>query len=241
MKIKFGNMDLTVRVLKAIHEKSGDEYFIMMHGDPTFPIPDGNSMMDFTVRLYEEAEQVKQEAAARVKQLADKAETWAKEYPGLLDGFILCSDYCFNTAPFYSENLFDEFIAPYLKEIISVYHQLGFYVIKHTNGNIMPILERLVDCGPDALHSLDPQGGVDLAEVKRLYGDRICLIGNVNCALLQTGTEEECIADVRRALKQGMDEYGYIFATSNCVYTSMPLEKYELMNRIWQEEGVYQE
>lgn len=103
----------------------------------------------------------------------------------------------------------------------------------------MPIIDRIIDCGPDALHSLDPQGGVDLAEVKRQYGDRICLIGNVNCALLQTGTEEECIADVRRALKQGMEGYGYIFSTSNCVYTGMPLERYELMNRIWREEGIY--
>ena len=182
---------------------------------------------------------MKQEAAERVKQFAAKAEAWANEYKGLLDGFILCSDYCFNTAPFYSEDLFDEFVGPYLKEIISVYHQLGFYVIKHTDGNIMPIIDRIIDCGPDALHSLDPQGGVDLAEVNRQYGDRICLIGNVNCALLQTGTEEECIADVRRALKQGMEGYGYIFSTSNCVYTGMPLERYELMNRIWREEGIY--
>ena len=45
----------------------------MMHGDPTFPIPDGDSMMDFTVKLYEESEQLKQEAAERVKQFAAKA------------------------------------------------------------------------------------------------------------------------------------------------------------------------
>ena len=36
-----------------------------------------------------------------------------------------------------------------------------------------------------------------------------------------------------------MDGWGYIFCTSNCVYTGMPLERYELMNRIWWEEGIY--
>ena len=30
------------------------------------------------------------------------------------------------------------------------------------------------------MHSLGPQARVDIAEVKRLYGDRLCLIGNVN-------------------------------------------------------------
>lgn len=103
----------------------------------------------------------------------------------------------------------------------------------------MPILEQIVECGPDAIHSLDPQGGVSIPEVRRITKGRVALCGNVNCGLLQTGTEEECIADVRRSLKEGMEAPGYIFCTSNCVYTGMPLERYELMNRIWREEGIY--
>ena len=57
----------------------------------------------------------------------------------------------------------------------------GAYVIKHTDGNIMPILDQLVSCRPHALHSIDPQAKVDLGEVKRLVGDKVCLAGNVNC------------------------------------------------------------
>ena len=117
---------------------------------------------------------------------------------------------------------------------------MGFFVIKHTDGNIMPILESLVSTQPHALHSIDPQGGVDLAEVKRLVGDVVCLIGNVNCALLQTGTDDEAARDVRRALAQGMPGGGYVFATSNCVYTGMSLDRYDLMLRIWREEGKYE-
>ena len=157
----------------------------------------------------------------------------------LLDGFTLCSDYCFNVNPFYSRDMFAEFVQPYLKEILDYYRANGYYSIKHTDGNVMPILDMIVDCGPDAVHSLDPQGGVDLAEAKRLYGDRVCLIGNVNCGLMQTGTEEELVEDVRRALRQGMPGYGYIFSTSNCAYTGMPLERYEMMIDLWREYGNY--
>lgn len=117
---------------------------------------------------------------------------------------------------------------------------MGFFVIKHTDGNIMPILESLVSARPRALHSLDPQGRVDLAKVKKRVGDRVCLIGNVNCALLQTGSDDAIVADVRRALRQGMLGEGYIFGTSNCIYTGMPLHRYELMLNIWQQEGVYE-
>ncbi|MFQ9797912.1 MAG: uroporphyrinogen decarboxylase family protein [Clostridia bacterium] len=52
---------------------------------------------------------------------------------------------------------------------------------------------------------------MDLKEIKQKFGDRVCLIGNVNCGLLQTGTEEACAEDVRRSLREGMPGYGYIF------------------------------
>lgn len=235
------DMDTQHRVFEAIREKSGNEFFLMVHGDPTFSMPDGEHMIEFTEMMYDEPEKL----IARAEQETAAAIARAEEYDRrghLIDGFALCSDYCFNVNPFFTPTVFSELIAPYLKKSIDAYKSLGFYSIKHTDGNIMPIVDQMVQCGPDALHSLDPQGGVDLKEISRLYGDKVALIGNVNCGLLQTGTEEECIADIRRSLSEGMARgAGYIFSTSNCAYTGLPLERYELMNKIWYEEGVYKE
>lgn len=232
------DFDNVVRLLERIREKTGDKYFIMMHGDPTFDIPNGNNIMEFSARMYEDQDGLKAEAAKRLEQKVTFAERLSR-HTGLLDGFALCSDYCFNVNSFFPPDVFAEIIAPYLKEVIGDYRELGFYSIKHTDGNIMPILDQIVDCGPDALHSLDPQAGVDLAKVKAMYGDRVALCGNVNCGLLQTGSMEDMVADVHRSLAQGMNGWGYIFCTSNCVYTGLPLERYELMNKIWWEEGIY--
>lgn len=232
------DFESTVRILRAIREKTGDEYFLMMHGDPTHAIPDGSSMIDFSVKMYEEPESLHEVSKRNLENFSEFAYR-LKQQEGLLDGFALCSDYCFNANPFFSTEQFDEFIVPYLSEIISRYREMGYYSIKHTDGNVMPILQQMVDCKPDAIHSLDPQGGVDIKEVKRRFGDQVCLIGNVNCGLLQTGTQEQCEEDVRRSLREGMEGYGFIFSTSNCVYTGMPLERYELMHKIWREEGIY--
>ena len=103
----------------------------------------------------------------------------------------------------------------------------------------MPILDQLVDTNPHALHSLDPQAGIDIAEIKQLYGDQLCLIGNVNCGLLDTGTDEEVIESASYALRQGMPGGGYIFSTSNCIYTGMRLSRYELMLDVWRKNGRY--
>ncbi len=227
------------RLIDIVRDKTGDRYFLMIHGDPTYAMPDGENMMAFTSWLYEEMDAAKAGAEKQVKQALEQAERIAEH--GGLDGFALCSDYCFNTGPFLGPDMFGELVTPYLAEVIQGYRDLGFYSIKHTDGNIMPIIDQLVEARPDALHSLDPQGGVDIAEVKRRYGDQVALCGNVNCGLIQTGTEEEVIASARYAIKHGMPGGGYIFCTSNCVYTGMPLERYQLIWDIWKREAVYAE
>jgi uroporphyrinogen decarboxylase len=103
----------------------------------------------------------------------------------------------------------------------------------------MPILDQLVEANPHGLHSLDPQAGVDIAEVKRRCGDRLCLIGNVNCGLLDSGSDQDVVEATRYALQHGMPGGGYIFSTSNCVYTGMSLARYELMQDVWRTEGNY--
>jgi len=231
------NIEESMRLIDLIREKSGDRYFLMLHGDATFSVPSGTQIEEFSYRLADEPEKLKAEADADVSEKLAAAER-LRDHGGL-DGFALCSDYCFNTGPFLSPALFGEFVTPYLARLTQGYRDMGFHVIKHTDGNIMPILDQLVQTNPHALHSLDPQGGIDIAEVKRLCGDRVALCGNVSCGMLDTGNEEQVIESVRYALRHGMPGGGYIFCTSNCIYTGMRLERYELMLDVWRKEGNY--
>lgn len=234
-----GDFESTLALLEEIRRRTGDEYFLMMHGDVTLSMPDGGNMMDFSVKMYEEPEELNEISKRNLDNMIEFASKLDRN-GHLLDGFALCSDYCFNVNPFFTEDLFEELIVPYLRDSIAEYRKLGYYTIKHTDGNIMPILKQMADCKPDAIHSLDPQGGVQIPEVRKIVGDDICLIGNVNCGLLQTGSEEECRADVLRSLKEGMaNGRGYVFSTSNCAYTGLPLERYEMMNELWKQYGNY--
>jgi uroporphyrinogen decarboxylase len=223
------------RTLDHIREISGKDFFLGMHGDATYGVPGGEQMVAFVESLADKPQEMKDQA----QRWVDGTIARAQKFRDHLDGFFLCSDYCFNTGPFLSPPMFDEFVTPYLARLTAQYRELGFYVIKHTDGNIMPILDSLLATRPHALHSLDPQGGVDIAQLKRRAGDKVCLIGNVNCGLLDTGTDDEVIESTRYALKHGMPGGGYIFSTSNCIYTGMPLKRYELMLRVWREEGNY--
>ena len=196
-----GNLDEQIRMIDLVREKSGDEFCLLLYCDPTFGIPNGTDMIEKTTWYYEHMDDAKEEAAHRVDNELTRCEKLAKH--GGLDGFAMCSDYCFNDNPFLNPAMFGEVVTPYLARTIAGLRDLGFYTIKHTDGNIMPILDQLVEANPHALHSLDPQGGVDIAEVKRLYGDRVCLIGNVNCGLLTSGTDDEVVESARYCIEHG--------------------------------------
>ena len=226
-----GIPDSIERIAEGIRTMTGDEYFLMCHGDSTMSVPSGERIQEVCFSLVDDPRGIKaSQEEAKERRLEYAARIRGR---GILDGFALCADYCFNTNPFLSPGQFSEFVAPFLGALIAGYRELGYYSIKHTDGNIMPILDQIVACRPHALHSLDPQAGVDIAEVKRLYGREICLIGNVNCGLLQTGTEEEVIESATYAMTCGKPGGGYVFSTSNCVYTGLPLERYDLMLEVW--------
>ncbi len=235
LHINPNTVEQSQRIIDLVRDRTGDQYFLMMHGDCTFSIPSGNEMTTFCYRMMDAPKDVIREAVERTDNMIRFNEQLRD-----LDGFVLCSDYCFNSGTFLTLDQFDEFVMPSLCRVIQAYRDMGYYTIKHTDGNIMPILDRLVEANPHALHSLDPQGGVDMKEIVDRVGDKVALCGNVHCGLMQTGTDEQVIESAKYALEHGLNAPGYIFSTSNCIYTGMDLHRYELILDVWRQYGVRQ-
>ena len=129
--------------------------------------------------------------------------------------------------------MFSEFVTPYLKRCVAEFRRRGAYVIKHTDGNIMPILDDLIEAAPHALHSLDPMAGVDIRLVKERTAGRLALCGNVHCAMMQTGTPAQIRQSAEYCMTWGKPGGGYVFCTSNSVFRGMPLANYDLIQEVW--------
>jgi len=226
----------TEMLQKLVKMGVNKQYLLCGEADGTMAIPDGEHMEELAYELFEKADDIH---ASLRKQVDDAKEWGAKLIDAGADALTMCADYCFNQGPFLSPPMFREFVTQYLADLIDSHRKHGAYVIKHTDGDIMPILDQLVECRPHALHSIDPQAKVDIGEVKRLYGDEICLCGNVNCALLQTGTDEEVEQSARYALEKGMPGGGYIYCTSNVAFRGMELERYLMILDIRKQYGRY--
>jgi len=223
-----------IEIMKRVKAISGDEFCIMLPGDPTFKIP--GDPMQFSIDMYDNPDKIKgiaeQKLSAMIKTYDAAAEAGA-------DGIVMTSDYAMNSGPFLSPDMFREFVFPYLKRAIDEIHKRDLLVIKHTDGNLMPIIDQLVEAGPDAIHSLDPMAGMDIKEIKEKYGKDLCLCGNVQCDLLQNGTDDEIKASAEYAMKHGKPGGGYIYATSNCVFRGMPIKSYDIMHSVWDKNREY--
>ncbi len=156
------------------------------------------------------------------------------------DVILTGDDYAYKTAPIMSPKLFREFILPYLQEMVDLSKSKGVPFIKHTDGNLMPILDMIIDTGIDALDPIEPIAGMNIGWLKEKYGEKIALIGNIDCtALLTYGTQEEVIEAVKETIAKAGVEGGYILASSNSIHPGVKPENYKAMVQAAREFGKY--
>ena len=125
-----------------------------------------------------------------------------------------------------SPRLFEEFVAPYDTELISLAHQAGQRIVYHTCGGMMPILEKVAAMQPEAMETFTPAamgGDVDLAAAKRRIGDRVCMIGGFDQFHSLIGcTPEATRAAVRQCFEAAGAGGGYILSPSDHFFDADP-------------------
>ena len=127
-----------------------------------------------------------------------------------------------------------------LKAMVDECKKYNVPCLKHTDGNIWSIFDMLVSTGIAGLHPIDPESGMDIGEAKAKYGDKICLIGNIDCgATLCWGTEEEVRQEVKECIRKAGKGGGLICASSNSIHSGVKPENYVAMIKAIREYGKY--
>ena len=157
-----------------------------------------------------------------------------------VDIVVLGDDYADKNSPMMSRQHFQEFILPGLRRAVKSAQDAGAKVIKHTDGNIMPIIDLIVDTGCDGLNPIEPVAGMDIGRVKREYGDRVAIVGNIDCGeLLSRGTPEQVRETVRETIRVAGPGGGFLLASSNSIHSSVKPENLVAMGEACREFGEY--
>lgn len=152
---------------------------------------------------------------------------------------LMPDDIAHNLGLFISPKYLRKYLFPWYKKIGDVCRERGLPYIYHSDGNLWEVMEDIIDVGFVALHPIQPSC-MDIKEVKEKYGDRLCLIGNINLDYTLTrGTPEEVVAEVRQRIREIAPGGGYCVASSNSVTNYVPLENFKAMIGAVMEFGKY--
>jgi uroporphyrinogen decarboxylase len=157
-----------------------------------------------------------------------------------LDVLVIEDDIAMDKGPMVSLEHFKEFINHYNRQIVERAHEKGLKVVRHSDGNLWPLLDVLLDTGYDGLNPLEPQAGMAMAEVKAYCGDKICLLGNIDSVdLLPSGNVMQVEQAVIRTIKDGATGGGLIICSSNSLHPGVNPENCIAMFQAVRKHGRY--
>jgi uroporphyrinogen decarboxylase len=151
------------------------------------------------------------------------------------DVYVSTDDMAFNTQPFFSRKVLHELVIPRFREVAA---NISLPWIIHSDGNIMPFLPDFVELGISGVHPLE-KGAMDVAAVKREFGDRICLLGNVDLNILGLGTEEDTEREVYELIQTAGPGGGYIVSSGNSLAGYLKPENVRALSAAVQKYGRY--
>jgi len=138
---------------------------------------------------------------------------------------VFCGDdIAFNRGPLLSPRWFEAHYYERMARVNEAYHRKGIKVLFHSDGNLNPILDGLVEAGIDGLNPLEVLAGMDVADIHRRY-PHLFLCGGIDVSqLLPLGSPEEVREAVTRALEGA--EGRIMIGSSTELNNEVPLENY---------------
>lgn len=148
-------------------------------------------------------------------------------------------DMAYKTGPMFSPKVLREVLMPHMRRVAQAIKEAGFPWIFHSDGDLMLLLDDLLTMGFDALHPLEP-GPMDIEAVKLAYGDRICLVGNIDLHYTLTlGTPEEVDAEVKERIETIGKGGGYMISSANSITSYCKIENVWAMIGAIRKYGAY--
>ena len=167
----------------------------------------------------------------------DWAAEWARRAAETGADFVwFTDDIAYNTGPMFSPALFREMFLPAGRRVADA---VGTPWCFHSDGDLGPLMDDLLGLGMNGVHPFDP-GAMDIEDAKRRWGDRACLIGNIDLrSTLTTAPPEAAYNETVARLQAVGPGGGYIVSSANCLAAYCRVENVREMRRAIEEHGWY--
>lgn len=134
-----------------------------------------------------------------------------------------------------------EYVFPHMKTVCDELHAYDSEarVYCHICGNVLPILNDLVETGLDCIGPLDPLGGFTCAEAREIVDDRIALMGGVNTLSFINRSPEEIAEEAVACMYGAGQKGGYVLGSGCVVPRAAKRECLEALVEVVRQKGAY--
>ena len=137
-------------------------------------------------------------------------------------------DICFNDGPICSVDILDELYFPSLKYALEPLADAGIDIVWHCDGNVLPIVERLIDIGITGFQGFQEQeAGVPLEKMvkfRRKDGGKLIFFGSISVVnTFPFGTQDEMKREIERCFQVAAPGGGFCLAPSSSVLPETPM------------------
>jgi len=147
---------------------------------------------------------------------------WDRGYT--FDCLSFPDDLGYRNGLFFSLKTYREVLKPVHKRAFDWAHDRGAKVMLHSCGNIMELLPDLIEIGLDGLNPLETKAGMDLVEIKELYGDKLVLQGGIDVRKMSKADEVE--EEIRTKVTTAKQGGGYIYHSDHSVPSDVNFSDY---------------
>ncbi len=152
---------------------------------------------------------------------------------------VMPDDMAYKTALMVRPQILREHVFPWHQGIGRLVRGKGLPYLFHSDGCYLDVIDDLIECGYHALHPCEP-ASMDIAALKRKYGGRLCLCGNINLdSTLCLGTPRDVEAEVKLRIRTVGPGGGYCCGSSNSVTDYVPYENFLAMLAAIRKYGKY--
>jgi len=143
-----------------------------------------------------------------------------------IDFFRIGEDYGMQRGLLFGKPQWCEFVRPTLIAMSRLPKSHGSYYYQHTCGAVRDLIPELIDVGVDVLDPLQVKAaGMDPAELKAEFGDRLCFSGGVDeQELLPRGTPKQVARAVRHLIEVMSPGGGFILGPTHNFQSDIPTE-----------------
>ncbi|MBO4934325.1 MAG: hypothetical protein J5441_04040 [Clostridia bacterium] len=222
--------DARLKLIRFLRELEPD--FLVGGGNSCcLAMPDNEEYMDFSYMMYDAPEKIVERAE---NMLTNGLEQLGRMADAGAEFVYLPSDLSDARAPYFNPEQLEEFFMPFAKRWSARVKELGLIPIFHTDGNIMPIIDKAVETGVNALQALDPIAGITVGGLREMLEGKLCLCGNVDCGLMLSGAPEAVYASTADIIAQGKGS-PFVLGNSNAVVYATPKENYDAFLQAWRD------